>query len=93
MRNNITFGLFTISISFFIGCGSGSSNTSEDNTISDIILKKNETLNCTNSSQFSVVPTDKPTVQFHKDINNGDVTVILTKNSQGFVTVKNCTQK
>lgn len=97
MKNKILIGLLSITTSLFIGCGSSDSNKNSDsedqnNTSKNIILEKGESIHCKDSSKFSVVPTEKPIVNFTKDITSGDITVTVTKESNGFVTVINCTE-
>jgi hypothetical protein len=90
--------LISVIASLFIGCGgsgggSTDSGVNDEETSSDIVLKKGDTLTCTDKSSFSVEPTDKPLVNFSKDTENGDVTISMNKKSNGFVTVVGCTQK
>lgn len=102
MKNILFISLLSLTTSLFIGCGSsggGSNNDNEDNRVqddtikSDIILKKGDSIVCTTATQFSVEPTDKPLVNFSKDIENGEITITLDKKSNGFVTVEGCTKK
>ena len=79
----------SIIISIFIGCGSENNNIEKD----DVVLKKGESIICTNSAKFSIEPTAKPAVSFSKNIENGDVTISLNKKSRGFVTIVGCTKK
>ena len=62
-------------------------------TESNIILKKGDSIVCTTATPFSVEPTNKPLVNFSKNIENGEVTITLNKKSKGFVTVIGCTRK
>ena len=95
MKNILFISIIT---SLFIGCGSSGSgkndNNQENNTTkSDIVLKKGDSLVCTKATKFSVEPTENPAVNFVKDIETGDVTIELKKDSKGFVTVVGCTKR
>jgi len=98
MKNILFITLLSLTTSLFIGCGSGggSNNDNEikdDTTKKDIILKKGDSIVCTTATQFSVEPTDKPLVNFTKNTENGDISITIDKNSNGFVTVIGCTKR
>jgi hypothetical protein len=102
MKKHILVTLLSLSTSLlFIGCGSSGGSTSdteesllqEDATKNDIILKQGESLVCTTETQFSVEPTDTPLVNFSKDAENGEITIALDAESQGFVTIIGCTER
>jgi len=96
MKNILFISLLLLITSLFIGCGSSNNKESAINneaTESNIILKKGDSIVCTTATPFSVEPTNKPLVNFSKNIENGEVTITLNKKSKGFVTVIGCTRK
>ena len=92
MKNILFITLLSLITSLFMGCGS-SGGKSSDNVEDNVILKKGETITCTKATQFSVEPTEKPIVNIVKDVENGDVTIMVNKESKGTVTVIGCTEK
>ena len=96
MKNILFISLLLLITSLFIGCGNSNNKESAINneaTESNIILKKGDSIVCTTATPFSVEPTNKPLVNFSKNIENGEVTITLNKKSKGFVTVIGCTRK
>ena len=99
MKKILFIAFLSITTSIFIGCGGsgggGSNNDVKDEPTEskDKVLKKGESLTCTKETKFSVTPTDKPTVNFSKNIEDGEVTITLSKDSKGYVTISDCTKK
>jgi len=96
MKNILFISIITL---LFIGCGSsggGDFTLPADNNRTksgDIVLKKGDSIVCTQETSFSIEPTDNPLVSFSKNIGNGEVTIVLDIKSGGFVTVVGCTEK
>jgi len=88
MKNILLISFLFIISSLFIGCGSSGGGES-----SDVILKKGDSITCTKASSFSVKPTDDPKVSFLKDVESGEVTVTMNRETKGFVTIINCSKK
>jgi hypothetical protein len=61
--------------------------------VDDIILTANEWKICTNSTPFNVKPTDNPLVKFTTGADSKDVNISVDSDSEGLVTIVNCTAK
>lgn len=78
----LTFGFI------FVSCSSG--GNSKSTALEDITLTTGESIICTNTTSFSVVPTDDPSVIFSTDVQTGNTTISI---ESGSVLVQNCTTK
>jgi len=100
MKKQIQVLCLSSSMLLIIGCGGGggggentapaADSNANTNTNTNIVLTKGESMVCAESKTFSVIPKDEPSVQFSKNIENGEVTIKVKENSSGSVTLENC---
>jgi hypothetical protein len=54
-------------------------------------ITRNQSITCSDKTSFSVEPSDQaPDITIINDVANGDVTISVDSNSQGYIVVSNC---
>ena len=86
--------LLALFVTLFTACGSDSGNTSPIIVDNSIVLSQNESVICSDDTDFTVTPSpEEPDVTFIQDAKSGDTTIYVDTNSLGSVTVTGCTKK
>ncbi len=56
-------------------------------------INPNQSITCSDKTSFSVEPSDQvPDITITNDVVNGDVTISVDSNSQGYIVVSNCVE-
>ncbi|MDF1883568.1 hypothetical protein JHD49_06405 [Sulfurimonas sp. SAG-AH-194-C21] len=58
-----------------------------------ITLGATQSITCNDKTTFNVIPsTIEPAVTFIQDVESGDVTILVDKQSKGTIKIENCTK-
>jgi len=93
MKKNI-YMIFLVLL-VMTGCSGGSSEdeTTNEEVDTSVVLNVGDTLVCSNSTQFTVTPTNDPVIVFTTDTFTGDTSIEVTSESAlSSVLVENCTE-